>query len=526
MLPGKEYQGEDFARIAWRGRWLILASVAVALYIALIVSSRLEDMYQSEMLIQVVPQRVPDSYVRSTVTMRTEDRINALSQQVMSRTAIEGLIRQMDLYEGERAKMPMQDVVDLMRSKISVDLVSTNNVRDTGAFYVRFTYADPELATRVTEKLGGLFIALNARDRGELAETTDTFLQTQLAEARRHLKEEERKVEQFRQRNAGRLPSQLDSNLQAIQGTQMAIQAQVESIARDRDRKSLLERLYNDAQAELNAPPPLPTAGADPAAPGLTTSQQLAAAKQQLERLEMRYKPGHPDIGRTKRLISELEAKLASEPPVPSADTPAAQDQNAKRIRAREMKFELEGLDKQIATKEKEEQRLRDQLASYQRRVEEIPGVETEWTALTRDYDTQQSAYKEMLMKSEDSKVAVQLERGQVGEQFRILDPARPPLRPTGLSRFQVNALGALIGLALGIAWIALREFRDSSFHSSADVQTTLQLPVLALVPYVMNTLDRQRDRRMRLFATAAVGVVVVAGGLGFWALQLWKFVK
>src|SRR5712692_9192338 len=101
MLPGRTYTPADYACMVWRRRWVIVVPLVVGAYAALFVSSRLHDMYQSEMLIQVVQQRVPDAYVRSTVTMRTEDRINAVSQQVMSRTALERLIEQMNLYRTE-----------------------------------------------------------------------------------------------------------------------------------------------------------------------------------------------------------------------------------------------------------------------------------------------------------------------------------------------------------------------------------------------------------------------------------------
>ena len=79
MLLEKEYSPGDYARMAWRRRWFIVVPFVAGVFGTLVVSSKLPDLYQSEMLIQVVPQRVPDSFVESTVTLRTEDRINALS---------------------------------------------------------------------------------------------------------------------------------------------------------------------------------------------------------------------------------------------------------------------------------------------------------------------------------------------------------------------------------------------------------------------------------------------------------------
>jgi polysaccharide chain length determinant protein (PEP-CTERM system associated) len=479
---------------------------------------------------------VPDNYVKSTVTMRTEDRLNTLTQQVLSRTALEALIRQMNLYQKELTSRPLQDVIEVMRSNIRVDPVSTGG-QGADAFYVRFTYSDRDVATRVTERLGALFIDLNARDRGDLAEATDEFLESQLNETRAKLEEQERRLERFRQQNAGRLPTQLTFNMQAMQNTQMAIQALVESLARDRDRRLLQERLYNEAAAAQPVQQTVPAADNKTApdaagGPTLTTAQQLAAAREALSRLQLRLKPEHPDIARTTRLIQTLEERLkdeASRPADASADpaVPVAvtAEERARSERLAQMRAELDSLARQISFKEAEEQRQREVLADYQRRIEEVPGVESEWVALTRDYDTQQAAYKDLLSKSEQSKVAVQLERRQIGEQFRVLDPARPPVRPTGITRLQVNAIGAFLGVVLGVVLSAFLELRDTTFRSSEDVFEVFKLPVIALVPSVLAEAERAQVRRRKLYASAAVSLLVTAGAVGVWSLKLWKYV-
>jgi polysaccharide chain length determinant protein (PEP-CTERM system associated) len=532
MLPGKQYAPLDYAWMAWRRRWIIVIPALVCLYGAVVLSSRIRDMYRSEMLIQVVPQRVPDSYVQSTVTMRTEERIAALSQQVMSRTALEKIIVDMNLYPDDRQRKPMQDVIERMRTNIAVDPVLASQAKrsDAEAFYVRFAYPDRALATRVTDRLGGLFVDLNARDRGDLAEATSKFLESQLADTRKRLEEQERKLEQFRERNAGRLPTQLTFNMQAIQNTQLAVQALVESLARDRDRKLMLERIYNDTQSELTASttasPVPPTRGSDsPDQAGLTAAQQLAAARDQLARLELRLKPEHPDIARTKRLIAELESRVASESGKnASTASPSTPEQTMLKERLAQMRAEIESLDRQINFKEAEEQKQRAALATYQRRIEEVPSVESDWTSLTRDYDTQLAAYKDLLAKSEQSKIAVELERRQIGEQFRVLDPARPPVRPIGLRRLQINAIGGAAGLVLGVLLAALLELRDTTFQTERDVVDVIALPVLASVPLVVTATDRRLARRQQWLTGAVVTVLVVAAGSFAWALQLWRY--
>ena len=526
MLPGRDYSIGDYGGMAWRHRWAILACTIVGLYVGLLISSQLEDVYQSEMLVQVVPQRVPDEYVRSSVRMRTEERLMSLSQQVMSRTQLEHLIDELGLYPRERASQPMQDVVQHMRENIEVAPAETG----ADAFYVRFSYSDRETATLVTERLGSLFINTNARDRGDLAQATNDFLQTQLEESRTKLEEQERRLEDFRQRNAGRLPTQLDFNMQAIHRAQMELQSRVEAVARDRDRKLILERLYQEAQGDALIVQDRPN-DVDPYAPLTgTPAEQLVRARANLDRLRLRLTPEHPDILRAERTIRDLEERVAAEPQTVTARaatgplvlTPA---QAARRERINDLKNEIDSIEREIRAKEAETSQLRGTIAQYQRRIEQVPELETEWIALTRDYDTQQAAYKSLLTKSEDAQVATDLERRQIGEQFRVIDPARPPVRPTGIARVRVNAIGALAGLVLGLLIAGIREWRDTTFKSPSEIADVLNLPLLALIPYLATDADRRRFEWQRTRTVAATTGVLAIGGYVFWRMELWKHI-
>ena len=534
MLTGRNYSALDYAWMAWRRRWILLVPVLAGMFASLLVSSRLADQYQSETLIQIVPQQVPDSYVQSTVTMRTEDRLNALRQQVLSRTELERLITTFDLYPGKRERLPMQDIVELMRENTTVELVAGIRPGGADAFYIRYKYTEPAIATQVTQRLGSLFIDQNARDRGALAEATDDFLQTQLAEARKRLEEQEDRLEKFREQNTGRLPSQLAFNMQAIQNAQMQLQANTDALARDRDRKLMLERLNNDAESELEVAVPS-TATAQPqsgmALPaGATLQQKLAAARGYLTTLELTRKAEHPDVMRAKRVIADLEKQEAAETKPGDVSTgstpPVTVDREiaARRERLAQRRAELESLDRQIAFKEKEDRRLQSVIAEYQQRIEAVPGTESEWLAISRDYDTQQAAYKDLLSKSEQARLSANLERRQVGEQFRILDPARVPVKPIGPKRLQITGIGTVMGLALGVLLAALLELRDSTFRTELDIAEVISLPVVAIVPYVQSDADRVSAWRRRLLVSTAAVVLLSVAGFVFWSMKLWRY--
>jgi polysaccharide chain length determinant protein (PEP-CTERM system associated) len=540
MLPGKTYSAEDIVQIVRRRLWLLPLPI-VTLFVALLYSASLPDVFQADMLIAIVPQRIPSEFVRSTVTLRTEERLDAITVQIMSRTVLEPLINEFDLYPEDRVRLPLEDVVQLMRNGIKIEIERTRpGAPEATAFHVRFTYPDAALAARVTQRLGSIFVDQNVRDRSALALATDDFLQVQLQEARARLETQEKRVEAFREKHGNELPTQLQSNIGAIQNAQLQIQAVVEAIARDRDRKLMLERLYQEAQ---NEPPPAAApasvAGPQPAGALQTPAapqQQLAAARTLLASLEMRLTPEHPDIVRTKRLIADLEPKVAAEEaqrlagsvtdpakrqpgPLAGAATP---EEAQRRERMRAMRAEVESLDRQTQFKESEERRLRAVVAEYQRRIEAVPGIESEWAVMTRDYETQQTAYKELLTKSAASKLALDLENRQIGENFRVLDAARVPVKPTSPKRPQISGMGLAMGFVFMIAIAGFLEFRDSSFRSEADLVRLLAVPVLALVPFV-ETADERRIRMRRLMAVSAAAVVVFAcAGYVFWYMRLW----
>jgi protein tyrosine kinase modulator len=532
MLPGKKYGVQDYVAIVKRRWWLVPGPVVAAVFIALIVSSRVKDSYQSEMQIQIVPQQISDRIVGQSVASRTEDRMDSLEAMIKSRAQLEALITEFNLYPAERARMPMTDVVGIMRNAITVDLIRPYRGLPPDSFIVRFTYSDPDVAARLTSRLGSLFVDQNARERIGIADATNEFLQSRLEDAKNRLAAHERKMEEFRNRNAGRLPTQSDMNLQAIQSTQSQLQAQIESTARDRDRKLMLERLYNEAAAE-----PLPMPVAPPATDGTVAGsermplvQQVEVARATLSRLLVKLKPEHPDVRRAQRNLKELEDQLAAQPAAPAATAAAVvpgatPEGQARAERLRGWKAELESLDRQIRFKEQEQERLRGVLADYQRRLESTPGVESEWVALTRDYETLNNTYKTLLQKSEDSKMSGDAEKRRISEQFRVLDPAKVPVAPIGPVRLQINAIGFGVGLLIGLLLVAVVEFRDSTFRTEADVLDVLALPVLAIVPLVPDAAELGRKRTRRMMAVAVASFAVLSAGYVFWTLQLWKHI-
>jgi len=173
----------------------------------------------------------------------------------------------------------------------------------------------------------------------------------------------------------------------------------------------------------------------------------------------------------------------------------------ARQKRVRDLESELASIDRQLTQFHADEARYKKALFDYQGKVDALPTREAEIVSLTRDYSTLQANYGSLLLKREESSLATNLERKQIGEQFRLLDSASNPGRPDNeMQRLALTCSGAIGGLALGLLIIALREYRDSSFRSKDEVVKAISLPVLASIPVMASPREQQLSvRRMRM---------------------------
>jgi polysaccharide chain length determinant protein (PEP-CTERM system associated) len=529
MLPGKKYKPEDLLLILRRRFWMLLVPFAIVAAGTAVVARKLPDWYRSQALILVVPPQVPATYVTPNASTRLEDRLQAINQKILSRTTLENMIQQFNLYPDERRTGIMEDVVEKMRSDIHVD-----PIKGAEAFTVAYEGSSARTVQKVADKIASLYIDESLRDRQTLSESTNQFIEAQLEDARRRLQQQEKLVQDYRMKFSGQLPSQAQSNLQSLQNTQMELRATLEAISHDRE-----QRLFVDRQlADLQAPPPTDaapvstgSATADPSGPqaGGTTAQRLDAMKAYRAALLLRYTSAWPEVQRAERLIGDLEKQLNTEAlqrPVSAEETVAAVAASpvelARRRRVKELKDQGDQIDRQIANAQAEAKRLQGVAADYQQRVDVVPERESEMAELTRDYGTLTSVYTGLLAKKEESQIAANLERGEIGEQFKLLDPARTPEKPISPDRPRINIVGMIAGLAIGLALIGLLEYRDTTFKTDDEITSLLAVPVLAVVPLMQSDLDRRQALRRRLIVGCGLGGTV----LGCLAILVYTFVR
>jgi uncharacterized protein involved in exopolysaccharide biosynthesis len=253
-----------------------------------------------------------------------------------------------------------------------------------------------------------------------------------------------------------------------------------------------------------------------------TLEDELRIAQQSLLAVELKLKPDHPDVKRLRRNVEELTKRVeaqALEGTLASRPSRAVVIDPVKKKRLTDARAELENLDRQLEAKVAEEGRLRGMLGMYQARIEATPIREAELAALSRDYETLQKTYSSLLQKKEESQIAANLEKRQIGEQFKILDPARMPERPASPDRPRLYAIAILAALLIGFGLAAAAEYFDKTLRTESDVRAALNLMVLATVPYMRDAGAAAQRFRRRVALSAAAASVIAVGAAMAWRL-------
>ena len=492
----KPFDIGQYLEIALRRKWYIIIPLVCSLVISSGLYKYQPKVYKATTLILVQPQRVPEAYVRPTVTDSVAGRLNTISQEILSRTRLEKVIQELNLYPGLLKERPMEEIIETMRKNIEVKVQQNpRRDRDPNSFSISFLGKEPSTVMMVTNKLASLFIEENLKVRESQAVGTSEFLNKELLGMEEQLKKKEVDIRNYRERNMGQLPQQLDANLRTLERLQQQLQTTNQNLMAAEERSVLLQNqiemlksetveITRGARGELVSSPNL----SSESLPGDPLATRLDALKRDLFNAENKYTESHPDIVDLKKKIAALElqveAKIKSRQeavrednlPAPTLDPATkrllaqyAERYNEVQLGARKFREGIKSLEQQIAF--------------YERRIEDTPRREQELILLTRDYDLLEKNYQSLLDKKIQAQMAENLERKQQGEQFKILDPARLPEKPFKPDRNKIFPIGAMMGLMAGLGLTWFRETLDRSFRSVSDAEVYLAFPVIATIP-------------------------------------------
>ncbi len=451
-----DYLRDPLGTVRRRWPWMLGVLVLVGAATA-VLALRVELTYLATSTILVSSQRIPEEFVRPTVEDNSVQQINAMVGQVVTRKTLSGLIEEFGLYPELRTTMTMQDLTSLVRQNLTVEpKQGVTRARNETAqlIEVSFEDKDPIKAAEVANEIASLFTAENIRRRSAQARLTTSFLQRELEDAETSLRDQQRRITEFKESHRGELPSELDANLGRLERLQFQRQSLALQIAEASNRITTLSA----GQAGVGA---------------TTPNQRLADLRAQLESALAVATENHPDVIALRSQIRAVEAELARNPtPSPTRSADAA----VGALLAAEQAT-LSQLRQQLAETEQE-------LAVLDQRVARTPKREEELSALEQRATVLRENYLDFLRMVKEAELAESLESAQHGERFSIIDRAVPPSAPTQ-ARTKYVILGVLVALGMAVGTGVLLEVIDPTLFHASQLERVTDLPVLGSVPHI-----------------------------------------
>jgi polysaccharide biosynthesis transport protein len=466
----------DYLSVFRRRKWWLLAPIIASIAVGMLLVRFLPKQYKANATVAVAASGVSTSLVGQSAPLDNEERLRAMSQQLLSTPTLARVVREERLGDGGN-----DAVVDRLRSAVSISVpdpvATTNEPRHLDTFIISYTDADPARTQRVTNRLASVFVDESSKTREQRAEHTSSFIASQLTASQVRLADLEARLRRAKESHIGQLPEQTQANLQTLSGLRQQIDAHSTSLRGEQDRLSMIERQIEGMKQGASdliiaSRAGLPATDSSPQARVVSLQRELAAAR-------LSYTDKHPEVLRLTEELATARKEAAADHERPAADR-LAQLQTDPAYRQLVADREMSRL--RINELTRAEADLRRQIAVYQARVESAPMVEQQLSSVQRDFDLEKQQYGELSAKLRAASMAESVERNRRGEQFTVLYPATYPTDPVKPVPWRVMLMSIVAGLCLGAAFTLGREYLDRSVHNLRELRDELDLPVLGEV--------------------------------------------
>ena len=418
----------EYGRLFLRRKWMIVFSFLFILLAASVYCVVTPELYKSSTTILIIPQSVPQDYVRSTVSVKVEQQLATIRQQVMSRTTLMKVMEELRLFEKERKELAPEEVVELMRKRVGIEVVQGRARDSSDAFTLSFQYENPKSAMAGAARLASFFIDENLKTREQQAVGTSDFLESQLKQTKEKLEALEGQVKEYKMRFMGELPQQMDANLRMLTGLQDRLRSNEANARAAEDRKAYLEAQLSLMEKSVTVTDNGQTVSYSQD-PSQALENQLALKRARLAELTSKYTPMYPTVVAARKEVTELEKRVAESQGAASPPSDGKRPGGALSASAsyppggtgevRRMKAQFKSSTAEIASLKKEKKSIEKSIASVERKIEASPKREQEMISLIRDYENQKQSYDDLLKKKLEADVSRTSRSGRRGRSSR-----------------------------------------------------------------------------------------------------------
>ena len=547
----------DYISMVKRRKKLLSVVIGGVLILTAIIALVLPPVYRSTAVILIEQQEIPEELVRSTITSYADQRIQVISQRVMTSANLTNIVNKYHLYAKDRKRESMATVLERMRDDIQLEMISADVVdprsgrptQATIAFNLSYDNESPELAQKVVNELVSLFLNENSKRREQMAAEASSFLAEEANKLSERISELESRLAMFKEQNVGSLPELAGFNLDLMERTERQLVDTQQRIRSLEERKIYLQSalsqlqprtlLYGaDGERILSAEDRLKSLQAQYVSmaaiyaenhpdrlkmrreiealrneTGLdqdisVLEKRLEVAITELAAAEEHYSPAHPDVKKAQKAVAQIEKELKNAADVRS--TTAARRTKPDNPAYIQTQAELEATEAELRAMKGLRGELRGKLDIYEQRFTRAPLVERDYRELTRDYENALAKYQGIKAKQMQAELAEALEKERKAERFSLIEPPLRPDVPEKPNRVAIFLLGLLFSVGGGIGVVTLVENIDNTVRGSKGVAQLLGKPPIGVIPYI----ETEQDRIRRAMGRKIFIISIVAGSV------------
>ncbi len=496
----------DYIDILRRRKWSLSLPIVIVFAVSLVAAVVWPRTYRSTSTILIEEQEIPRDFVITTVTGFVEQRLQSINQRIMSTTRLLEIINHFGLYADLKRKMTTEEIVDLMRKDIKLQMISADvadkrsatPMQATIAFSLSYDGRNPQVVQEVANMLASLYLEENLKTRERQTAGAARFLEEEAKNMQEQLASLDSKIAIFKAKNINSIPELLPINFQGLDRTESDLTKLTDDLKGLKEKEEYLE-------TQLAS---IPTESKD------QDRTLLKELKAKLIQLESRYSDKYPDVRKTRMDVEALEKRIAersvdeeSEQKPLTSVTDQANNPSYVTIAS-----QLAGVQSDIESVKRQIGEMRRKRDEYIQRTEAAPRVEETYKALMAERTNTDMKYQDLMKRVLEAKVAQGLEKEQMGERFTLIDPARLPEKPVKPKVPAVLLIGLFLGIGAGVGNVALKEQSDQSVRNAAQLTSATGFPVLGAIPRIITEEDRRRARRLKIKLLIAVVLGLAVG--------------
>lgn len=489
----------DYARGVWLKKRYIIISSWLICPIGFFYVFTLPDMYESKAVVYVDTSSVMESLLKGlTVEGNPTEKIEIMTKTLLSRSNVEQIALKSDLDLTVSSDDSFNTLIDELSDDIRLNGTSKDNI-----FSIRYQNQSPTLAQKVVQETLSTMIEGTLGSNRKETDAADRFIESQIADYESRLVEAESRLAAFkRQYNdvlpvAGTFYSQLQTLKSTLEADRLSIAQYVEQIAAVRSK--MAKPKAANGEVSTSDEPALKT----------RYDSRISALEEELDRLSLRFTEKHPDVVETKALLAQLERARTEE--IEKFLASYDEEDNSFSEINQDIQLEVSKLEGELASVRVKEKATVAKIHELESKIDLIPQVEAELTALNRDYDVTRQKYLELLNRKETADLSRRAEVSTEELKFRVIEPPSLPLLPSNTRRpiFLTAVLIVGFGVGTGIAFL-LSQISPLLFRFQ-QLQANTPYPVIGVVTHLNKEDIIKRNRKKVLIFVLSSSLILLA---------------